>query len=182
MSTLAVNTLQAQTGSTVSLASGQTLHAPGHVVQTVNSETASQVSVTSTTFTDTSLTATITPKFSNSKIMIVLNQGVYIYRNGVGDLMGGIRLMRDTTMINQGYSDTNGGGGLNPYFALGTSQAMYFSYWHNMTFIDSPNTTSAVTYKTQGNIRNTANTHTITFQQSSNTTNKSTIVLMEIAQ
>jgi hypothetical protein len=46
--------------------------------------------------------------------------------------------------------------------------------------LDSPSTTSAVTYKTQGAVRNTANSHTLNFQTNSSTTNKSTIILQEI--
>jgi len=150
----------------------------GSVIQTVSADTTTQVSITSTTFTDSGLTASITPTSSSNKIAIYVHQGVYIARNGGGDLMAGIRLMRDSTMINQGYSDSTGG--LNPYFALGTTQAMYFSYWNNFIMLDSPSTTSSVTYKIQGNLRNTANSHVVTFQQSSSTTNKSTIILQEI--
>jgi len=150
----------------------------GTVIQTVKAESTTQVSITSTTFTDSNLSASITPTSSSNNIAIYIHQGVYIARGGAGDLMAAIRLLRDSTVINQGYSDSTGG--LNPYFALGTSQAMYFSYWNNFIMLDSPSTTSSVTYKTQGNLRNTANSHVITFQQSSSTTNKSTIILQEI--
>jgi hypothetical protein len=44
--------------------------------------------------------------------------------------------------------------------------------------LDSPSTTSSVTYKTQGKLDSTANTSTITFQ---NENTDSTITLMEIA-
>ena len=151
----------------------------GTVIQTVSADTTTQVEITSTTFTDSGLTASITPTSSSNKIAIFINQSVYNYRTGGGDLMVGIRLMRDSTMINQGYSDSTGG--LHPYFALGTTQAMYQSYWNNFAMLDSPSTTSSVTYKTQGNLRNTANSHTLRFQQTSSTTNKSTIMLMEVA-
>ena len=49
MSTLAVNTLQAQTGSTVSVASGQILYAPGHVIQVINSNTNTEFQFSSAT-------------------------------------------------------------------------------------------------------------------------------------
>ena len=150
----------------------------GSVIQTVTADTTTQVSITSTTFTDSGLTASITPTSSSNKIAIFINQSVYNFRSGGGDLQAGIRLMRDSTMINQGYSDSTGG--LHTYFALGTTQAMYFSYWNNFMMLDSPSTTSAVTYKTQGAVRNTANSHTLNFQTNSSTTNKSTIILQEI--
>ena len=150
----------------------------GTVIQTISADTTTQVSITSTTFTDSGLTASITPTSSSNKIAVYINQAVYIFRSGNGDLQGGIKLLRDSTLINQGYSDATGG--LNPYFALGTTQAMYFSYWHNLVMLDSPSTTSAVTYKTQGAVRNTPNSHTLNFQTNSSTTNKSTIILQEI--
>ena len=155
-----------------------TITGVGKVLQNVTADTTTQVSITSTTFTDSGLTASITPSSTSNKIAIFIHQGVYIARGGTGDLMGAIRLLRDSTVINQGYSDSTGG--LNPYFALGTSQAMYVSYWNSFIMLDSPSTTSSVTYKTQGNLRNTGNSHVMTFQQSSSTTNKSTIILQEI--
>ena len=47
MSTLKTNTIQAATGTTVNLASGQVFTAPGHVIQTV---TVASTSNGSTTF------------------------------------------------------------------------------------------------------------------------------------
>ena len=107
-----------------------TITGVGKVLQNVTADTTTQVSITSTTFTDSGLTASITPSSTSNKIAIFIHQGVYIARGGTGDLMGAIRLLRDSTVINQGYSDSIGG--LNPYFALGTSQAMYFSYWNDL--------------------------------------------------
>lgn len=177
-----VNKIAARTGNTITVASGDVLQAPGHVIQTVSGETATEVNTTSTSFVDTNLTATITPKFASSKIAIWVNQSVYIYRTNYSPqdgIMGGIRLMRDSTVLNQGYSD--GSGGLQPYLTVGGATNTYFSFWYNMNFVDSPNTTSATVYKTQGELRNNSN-QTIRFQIASSTTNKSTIILQEIAQ
>lgn len=59
------------TPNTISIPSGQTLHAPGHVIQvTTNNSTGSAISVSSQTWTDSGLSVTITPKFSNSKMVI----------------------------------------------------------------------------------------------------------------
>ena len=69
MSTLAVNTLQAQTGSNVTVASGTTLQAPGHVVQMQSTTTRLFASTTSTTLADL-LTISFTPKFSTSQLLI----------------------------------------------------------------------------------------------------------------
>ena len=169
------------TASATVLADG-TFSSPGHVIQTVSGETETDTTISSTSFVDTTLTATITPKFASSKIAIWVNQSVYLYRTNYSPqdgVMGGIRLMRDSTVLNQGMSD--GTGGLQPYLTVGGATNTYFSFWYNMNFVDSPNTTSATVYKTQGELRNNSN-QTIVFQASSSTTNKSTIILQEIAQ
>ena len=191
MSSLTVQNIQgsASSSNTINIASGHKISgaagsivAPGQVIQTVSGETATEVNTTSTSFVDTNLTATITPKFASSKIAIWVNQSVYIYRSNYSPqdgIMAGIRLMRDSTVLNQGYSDGNGG--LQPYLTVGGATNTYFGFWHNMNFVDSPNTTSATVYKTQGELRNNSN-QTIRFQIASSTTNKSTIILQEIAQ
>ena len=52
MSTLAVNTLQAQTGTAVSVASGHRLSLPGHVINVESVNFAGTQSTTSQTFID----------------------------------------------------------------------------------------------------------------------------------
>lgn len=69
MSTLAVNSIQAQTGTTVSVPSGHALHAPGHVVQMQTTASPLFASTTSTTLADL-LTISFTPKFSTSQLLI----------------------------------------------------------------------------------------------------------------
>jgi len=50
----------------------------GSVLQVVNAITSTNVSNSTATMTDTGLTATITPKFSTSKILVLVSQnGVY---------------------------------------------------------------------------------------------------------
>ena len=44
----------------------------GTVVQVVNAALTTYVSTTSSTFTDTGITATITPKFATSKILVLI--------------------------------------------------------------------------------------------------------------
>ena len=72
MSTLKVNNLQAESGTTISVASGHVLHAPGHVIQTVTMNQTDQVQSAFTTSTDL-FSLSITPKFSSSKILITGN-------------------------------------------------------------------------------------------------------------
>ena len=70
MSTLKTNTIQAATGTTVSVANGHTFAPPGHVIQVVSSTLTSAASGTGTSLADTGLTSTITPSSSSSKIYV----------------------------------------------------------------------------------------------------------------
>ena len=145
----------------------------GQVLQVVNATYATQVSNNTQTPADTGLTATITPKFSTSKILVLVMQSSSAYaqvtaRTDVGFC---IYLQRNgTTIFN---------GSLNPslYFYSATVGNYQISGNIPINYLDSPATTSAVTYKTQSFCLNAgANTY-------ANSSNQpSTITLLEIAQ
>ena len=94
-----------------------------------------QVNITNTSQNDTGLTCTITPKFNTSKILVQTTQP-FLYNSNTAQ---GFRtfLLRGSTIITM--HETYGSGGNEWKFAS-----------HNMLYLDSPATTSAVTYKTQG--------------------------------
>jgi hypothetical protein len=135
----------------------------GQVLQVVNATYSTEVSSSSSTYSDTGLTATITPKFSSSKILVLVSQVGLQKSNNEGIRL---RLVRGSTTIVQmetaaAYTNTTTQNRVG-----GTST----------TYLDSPSTTSATTYKTQfGTADNTASA---TLQSGSTT---STITLMEIA-
>ena len=114
----------------------------GKILQVVSQNLTTQMSTSSTSYVDSGLTASITPSATSSKILIMINIGVAIS----GDHNGYLRLLRDSTEINSG-----SGGDNNSLFGLnGNSTA--FRYAPNMqscNFLDSPSTTSAITYKVQ---------------------------------
>jgi len=108
----------------------------GKIIQVVSAKYSTQVNVSSTTVTDTGLTATITPTSSSSTILVFVNQ------NGVGksdsNCGARIQIVRGSTNIAKlseyaGYTD-----GTLPNY-IGSVSGSY---------IDSPATTSATTYKT----------------------------------
>ena len=139
----------------------------GTVIQVVTDLYGALVSSTSSTFADTGLSATITPRFSTSKILVLVNQ-VGLQKNG-GDTTVGLRLLRGSTTLldferagDTGNSNTIGFGG------------------SGCCFFDSPGTTSPTTYKTQ--FRNAAALGTAYVQVGGTGTAASTITLMEIAQ
>ena len=69
------------------------------VLQVVQNEYSTQVSLSSTTYTDNGLTATITPKFSTSRILILISQNLYIYREFAFQY-GNVRLLRNIPSTN----------------------------------------------------------------------------------
>ena len=151
--------------------------AGGKLLQTATGTTSSDTTHDETAWTDTGLTASITPSATNSKILILISQSFEIAASAnSADGGGSFRLLRDSTVIE---AATSGGGTGNPhrFYNYGnglTSLSHYDNY--GSSFLDSPNTTSSVTYKTQGKAY--YGSHTIKSQASSIA---SYIILMEIA-
>ena len=138
----------------------------GKVLQVVNAHTGKQVTSNSTTYTDTGLTATITPSSTSSKILVLIDHS--IAKQGA-DIYANIRVYRDSTEIGgavAGRSIGYTGSTANNYVGTGFSNS----------FLDTPSSTSALVYKTQFN--NNAGTGTIRLQTDSA---QSYMTLMEIA-
>jgi hypothetical protein len=121
--------------------------APGF--NTVTASTSTAVGITTGTYTDSGLSATITPSSINSKILVCVIQPTSINHGGVL-VFASYRLMRDSTEIAR--PTTNGGLGWGIEATnSGTTNMILFNIL-SLSFLDSPNTTSPVTYKTQGAI------------------------------
>lgn len=164
MSTLYVDTITEKTA-------GNGVQIPGHVVQVVNATTSTSTAITGTTYTDTTLTASITPNSSSNKVLVITSS-VLDARSSDAQSGAGIKLLRDTTTL---FSDTTG----DAFFinAATSSGLSIIAGRMSANYLDSPSTTNAVTYKIQG--RGTTSGDTVTFQLNSNV---SMITLMEIAQ
>jgi len=143
--------------------------ASGSVIQVVSSSTSTQVNVASTTLTDTGLTASITPSSTSSKILIIISQSIGSDRDTTNGSVG-LQLLRGSTNIQS-----------QTYMAFieagGSSAVKNIGAWA-ITHLDSPNTTSSTTYKTQGNINATSYNGTARFQWDSGVSH---ITLMEIS-
>ena len=131
-----VGTSQLVDGSVTSskLSAGKVLQ----VVQTVKTDTQS---TTGQTYVD-GMTLNITPSSTSSKILIFASANIGISDSG---LRAHTRLMRDSTAIFIG--DSSGSRSRDSWqggiFAVASTESI------NHTFLDSPNTTSQVTYKFQ---------------------------------
>lgn len=134
------------------------------VLQVVYGGTSTEVSNSTSTFTDTGLTATITPQATSSKVLVIIAQQ-YFKNAANGENRVQIRTLRGGTEI------ANTGG-----LFLYTGSASFMQTTYSLCVLDSPSTTAAVTYKTQG--MNPNNTATITAQVNSSL---STMILMEIS-
>jgi hypothetical protein len=109
----------------------------GNVIQVVGATQATATSTTSTSYVDTGLTATITPTSSSSKILVIHSAQ---YRKNTGDVSNAVNVMlvRNSTNIQK----AAGFGGF--------TFSNIFATWNVMSsFVDSPATTSATTYKVQ---------------------------------
>ena len=155
-----------------------TLKGSGQVpVQIQTATLATQFTSTSTSFTDiTGLSVSITPTNSANKILVLLNV------NGSASDHAGIRLTRNGTAIAVGTptgSQTASTTG-DFYYLSNVNQVMN----QGMNYLDSPATTSSVTYKIQ--MRTDSGTFTINGTPSNNNASYvmngvSTLTVMEVS-
>lgn len=135
------------------------------VVQVVSATYGVETSKAGTlTFSDTGLTATITPTSASNKILVIVQQnGIH---KGGADTVVCLNLLRDGSIISP-WERSGAGNGATTNNYVATS---------GVTILDSPATTSPVTYKTQYAANVAAGT--VSVQRISSV---STITLMEIA-
>jgi len=142
----------------------------GSVLQVVQGTYSTSVTTTSVgTYVNTGLTASITPKFSTSKILVLINHNG-AYRTGSIYSQMDLILLRNASFANQIAVNSFWNGnfsGLNANYGGSVSSAV----------LDSPATTSSTTYSTQYQI-SSGGGGTIGLQNGGAV---STITLMEIA-
>jgi hypothetical protein len=127
-----------QSGETISVPSGVTMSGMGKVLQVVTATDTSARSTTSTSFVTASSTATvnITPSATSSKIFVVCTGN---FSAGDGDDGWCTTIYRDATNLGNATS------GLASGNSVPGVSGTYFPT--TMTILDSPNTTSQVTYQ-----------------------------------
>lgn len=153
----------------------------GKVLQVVQGTLNTKASTTSATFADTGLTVTITPTATTSKILVMVTIGDAGAATSAGVLA--LNLVRGSTNLAQGTASgsstvsTFGAGGFGDQNANWGAQSM--------TYLDSPATTSATTYKVQFASAYTSVSCTINGSNNNagayNLATYSTITVMEIA-
>jgi hypothetical protein len=146
--------------------------AGGKVLQVVQNTNATETTIASTTMTDTSLSATITPTLATSKILVLTYQN-WLIDSDDQDIGASLRLVRGSTAILEPLGTRDK---LGQIFVDGEPE-VYLGGNNSVVYLDSPATTSAITYKTQANVNNTAANGRVRFQMDSS---PSVMVLMEI--
>ena len=139
----------------------------GKVLQVVNATTSTATTSSSSTFADTTLTATITPTLNTSKVLVLVSQNGCL--KATNDTALQLRLLRGATVISD-FARLAGYTG---------SAATNFGDGSSLSYLDSPATTSATTYKTQ--LASQGNNAEVQVQLSTGgTATMSTITLLEI--
>ena len=108
--------------------------ATGKVLQVVEAEITSQISTTSNSYTDTGLNANITPSSTSNKVLVMVTHS-------------GARKQTDTQLTFKLFRDTSVDLGQTGNYDSGDTQQ--FTDTVTWTYLDSPNTTSQMNYKTQ---------------------------------
>jgi len=130
----------------------------GKVLQTVTNTYSTSTAIASTTYTDTGASITITPSSATSKILFSAQITCQIDSTTTDDTYGYMRLMRDgSEVIDYGFIMRQRG-------ALGVGSVVVLMTTSPITYLDSPATTSAVTYSLQAKVNNTASSRKITAQ------------------
>ena len=141
------------------------------IIQVVAPAAYSTVSeITSTTWTDTGVSASITPRSNSNKILIIVRQSLSVHRNTTA-AYAGLRLLRDSTAI---LNTTD-------YSHYGIRADGNNDRWARMaipfTYLDAPTSTSSITYKMQFKGSNANDGPEYKVQDDSS---PSTIILLEV--
>jgi hypothetical protein len=150
----------------------------GKILQVVEATYSTQVSTSSTSHSDTGLSASITPSSASNKIIVFANQNYYAQRSAT-NAGHAVKLVRtigtnssDITTTPSGYES-----GFASASASGATQTALGGYVA-ISALDSPSTTSQCTYKTQGRVNLATLSATVYYQESSS---PSRIILAEVA-
>ena len=148
----------------------------GSVIQVVSAVFTTEVTITSSSFVDSGLSASITPTSGSSKILVLTTEPIFLDNSSANSqaLIGGSRLIRNGSPV---FSDATTRTREFIFRVGNTSQTLEYGQRNSYCFLDSPNTTNALTYKTQYFIRS----GTAAILQTNDREAQSSVILMEIA-
>ena len=150
----------------------------GKILQVVHSSFSTETSIISTSFTDTGLTATITPSSASNKILVIVSSNLQFSR-GQASASGGMKVIRlvsggsDVSIYEAQPSNPTLGNQMN-----GHGSGIFSRMNACVNVEDSPNTTSSIAYRVQAAAETTSNSGRVTAQEEDT---PSHMTLMEIA-
>ena len=152
--------------------SGNGVHIPGHVLQVVEGSTNTPNSTSSTSAVNSGLDATITPLSATSKILVAASFPHHCVEEPGTDVQAYLFLKR----LISGGSDTELAATISGDHTGNASRSDAWSSVH-MQCLDSPTTTTSITYRVQHRVGNGGWQSTCMVSN-----NRGSITLMEIAQ
>ena len=137
MSKINVNTINEHT-------SGNGVYIPNHILQVVQATdtTAASYTLANTNIKAVSLEVSITPSSTSSKVMLLASIAL-----GGTSRYGYLNFYRDSTQL--GVSDASSGSRMDIFLPANTGEftdIQYQALTTNMTYLDSPSSTSAINY------------------------------------
>ena len=146
----------------------------GGIIQIVQNETQTQAAITTTSYADIGLSATITPTSTSSKILVICDVQFRVFIAST-DNSTAFTVLRGSTAIKNPGGDYELQYNARQAYAhtSGTSNRA------SVHILDSPSTTSAVTYKCQARMRNTGSGNSVDYQDDN--AYKSYITLYEVS-
>ena len=161
-------------GQVLTAAQMNNLRGAFRILQIVEGSQATGVTIASTSYTDTNLTATITPSASTSKVLVIVSQAFALLRGTNDIITGEMKLLRDATDLQEyAAGSLSSGGDVGGNIVFGAHQAY--------TYLDSPASTSALVYKTQAKASTIANSGRIYANSSQTGSRPSYITLLEVS-
>ena len=140
----------------------QSAAAGGKVLQVIEGTASTQSTTASSTFSDTGLTATITPSAATSKILVLVS--ITGIGKSASDTAVGLKLLRNAVVISEG-----------KLAAANSASSTLHVGSQSINKLDAPSLTSAIVYKVQYNSQENTGTAKVMGNSS-----ESSIVLMEI--
>ena len=110
----------------------------GKVLQVVQGFNATNANTTSTTYSD-NISVNITPSSTSSKIFILVTTPIRKNNNAAGNTSAGLRILKDgSNLVEYAF-----------YMAWHDNNTTYNQETSSFNYLDSPSTTSQITYKSQ---------------------------------
>ena len=149
---------------------GNTIKSSGNVIQVVTASTSTSMSTSAGSLVDSGLTASITPTSSSNKVLVLIDSPYHAIRSSGSTSTFNIRVLRDSTSV-------FAGGASESDYQQGIGGAISSNRMCGMIskkILDSPSSTSSLTYKLQ-----VQSGYNLTLHMQDSTT--AHITLMEVA-